>query len=300
MIKKAVIAAAGVGTRMLSVTKELPKEMLPLYAMDEGVPSLKPVLQLIFEQAYAFGIRDFCFVVGRGKRAIEDHFTPDYSYNEMLRKKNNASYDKHGNGLEDFYEKLKNCAVFWVNQSPPLGFGHAVLQASSYIGKDEDFILFAGDTLVLSEGNQYFERIVSCYNKENADVAFLIQNVEEPRSHGVVYGVEASESVYHVSKVVEKPALAESNLIIVPIYLFKQEIFNHLKHLTPDSKNEIQLTDAIQSYISRKGKVVASKIRDDELRLDVGTPETYFKAQVDSFRYYTQSQRNLIEHSLHS
>src|SRR3954451_22680982 len=82
-IKKAVIAAAGLGTRMLSVTKETPKEMLPLYTVDgEAFLGLKPVLQLIFEQLYDFGIRDFCFIVGRGKRAIEDHFTPDYSYNE--------------------------------------------------------------------------------------------------------------------------------------------------------------------------------------------------------------------------
>ena len=127
------------GTIMLSVTKELPKEMLPLYALEgQGFISLKPVLQLIFEQAYDFGIRDFCFIVGRGKRAIEDHFTPDYSYNETLRKKNNILYNKYVLGLDHFYEKLRNCAIVWVNQSPPLGFGHAVLQTSSYIGDDED------------------------------------------------------------------------------------------------------------------------------------------------------------------
>src|SRR5215467_2620525 len=108
MTKKAVIAAAGLGTRMLSVTKELPKEMLPLYALEaEGFLTLKPALQLIFEQVYDFGIRDFCFIVGRGKRAIEDHFTPDYSYNETLRKKNNILYNKYVLGLDHFYEKLR-------------------------------------------------------------------------------------------------------------------------------------------------------------------------------------------------
>jgi UTP--glucose-1-phosphate uridylyltransferase len=291
MIKKAVISAAGLGIRMLSVTKELPKEMLPLYTLaGEGFVSLKPVLQLIFEQVYNFGIRDFCFIVGRGKRAIEDHFTPDYSYNEILRKKNNSAYDKYAAGLFHFYEKLKNCAIFWVNQSPPLGFGHSVLQTSSYIGNEEEFFVFAGDTLILSDKNQHIERVVDCYKRENADIAFLIQNVDDPRSYGVVSGSERSEGVYYVTRVVEKPVVPESNLAIVPIYIFKHQIFNHLKHLSPDSNNEVQLTDAIQSCLSMNGKVTATKIRHDELRLDVGTPETYFKAQVDSFRYYSQFQ----------
>jgi len=294
MIKKAVIAAAGLGTRMLSVTKELPKEMLPLYASErEGFLSLKPVLQLIFEQAYDFGIRDFCFIVGRGKRAIEDHFTPDYSYNETLRKKNNIDYDKYAIGLDHFYEKLKNCAIFWVNQSPPLGFGHAVLQTSSYIGDDEDFFVFAGDTLILSERKQHITHIVNSYKKENADIAFLMQTVEDPQSYGVVSVIESSEGVYYVNRVVEKPAVPMSNLAIVPIYIFKHQIFNHLKHLNPDSRNEVQLTDAIQSCLSMKGKVIATKMKHDELRLDVGTPETYFKAQLDSFRYYNNSPVDL-------
>jgi UTP--glucose-1-phosphate uridylyltransferase len=276
MIKKAVIAAAGLGTRMLSVTKETPKEMLPLYTLDgEGFLSLKPVLQLIFEQLYDFGIRDFCFIVGRGKRAIEDHFTPDYSYNETLRKKDNAAYDKYGLALESFYEKLKSCAIFWVNQSPPIGFGHAVLQAGSYIANDEDFFLFAGD--------------ISCYIKENADVAFLMQSVEDPQNYGVVYGIESYQNVCSVKRVVEKPAVPESNFAIVPLYIFKHEIFKHLKDQTPDPKNEIQLTDAIQSSLSKGNKVIAAKMEDDELRLDVGTPETYFKAQLDSFKYYNPS-----------
>jgi UTP--glucose-1-phosphate uridylyltransferase len=289
MIKKAVIAAAGLGTRMLSVTKELPKEMLPLYALEgEGFLTLKPVLQLIFEQVYDFGIRDFCFIVGRGKRAIEDHFTPDYNYNETLRKKNNIDYDKHAIALEQFYGKLKNCAIFWVNQSPPLGFGHAVLTTRPYIGEDEEFFVFAGDTLILSERKQHIMNIVNSYKKENADIAFITQNVEDPRSYGVVSGSESSEGVYYVDRVVEKPAVPMSNLAIVPIYIFKRQIFDYLEHLSPDSRNEVQLTEAIQSWLSIKGKVIATKMKHDELRLDVGTPETYFKAQLDSFKFYNQ------------
>src|SRR5262249_13677228 len=163
--------------------------------------------------------------------------------------------------------KLKDCAIFWVNQSPPQGFGHAVLQTSSYIGEEEEFFVFAGDTLVLSERKQHIRHMVNSYKKENADIAFLMQHVKDPRSYGVVSCVESSEGVYYVNRVVEKPPVPMSDLAIVPIYIFKHQIFKHLRHLSPDSRNEIQLTDAIQSCLSLKGKVIATKMKNDELRL---------------------------------
>jgi UTP--glucose-1-phosphate uridylyltransferase len=281
--KKAVIAAAGLGTRLLSATKEQPKEMLPLYTRNsQGHLSLKPMLQLIFEQIYDFGIRDFCFIVGRGKRAIEDHFTPDYYYDGTLRNLKSRYLEVSALELEGFHSKLKNSSIFWVNQSPNLGFGHAVLQAHSFIA-NEDFFVFAGDTLIISERNQHLKRLTHCYTRENADAAFLVQSVKDPENYGVVHGTSLSE-VIDVKKVVEKPSIPDSNMAIMPIYIFKNSVFTHLRNLTPDHRNEIQLTDAIGSILTN-GKVVATEIKKDELRLDIGTPETYFKAQVESFNY---------------
>jgi UTP--glucose-1-phosphate uridylyltransferase len=281
--KKAVIAAAGLGTRLLSATKEQPKEMLPVYTSDfQGRLSLKPMLQLIFEQIYDFGIRDFCFIVGRGKRAIEDHFTPDYYYEEILRNKKNRYLEVSAQELERFHTKLKNSSIFWVNQSPNLGFGHAVLQAQSYVA-DEDFFVFAGDTLIISERNHHLKRLTDCYTRENADAAFLVQSVKDPENYGVIHGTSLSEAI-GVKKVIEKPSVPDSDMAIMPIYIFKNNIFTHLRKQNPDHRNEIQLTDAIGSILT-KGKVVATEIRNDELRLDIGTPETYFKAQVESYNY---------------
>ncbi|MEM2294189.1 MAG: hypothetical protein QXX41_13030, partial [Nitrososphaerota archaeon] len=121
------MTAAGLGTRLLLATKEMPKEMLPLFSSGRNVDLLlKPVLQLIFEQLYDLGFREFCFVVGRGKRSIEDHFTPDYNYIELLKGKNKVNLVKN---LEEFYQKVEKSIIFWVNQPEPRGFGHAVLMA---------------------------------------------------------------------------------------------------------------------------------------------------------------------------
>jgi UTP--glucose-1-phosphate uridylyltransferase len=287
--KKAVIAAAGLGTRLLSVTKEQPKEMLPIYTRNsQGHLGIKPMLQLIFEQLYDFGIRDFCFIVGRGKRAIEDHFTPDYYYEETLRNRKNKYLEASALDLEGFHDKLKDSSIFWVNQSPNLGFGHAVLQAQSYVA-NEDFFVLAGDTLIISKRNHHLKRLIDCYSEEKADAAFLVQSVKDPENYGIIQGTRTSE-VIDVKKVTEKPSVPDSDIAIMPIYIFKYSIFSHLRKLDPDHRNEIQLTDAIGSILVN-GKVVATEIKEDELRLDIGTPETYFKAQIESFNYATKKKR---------
>ncbi|MEM2507237.1 MAG: hypothetical protein QXF61_09375, partial [Nitrososphaeria archaeon] len=118
----------------------MPKEMLPLFSSGRnGDLLLKPVLQFIFEQLYDLGFREFCFVVGRGKRSIEDHFTPDYNYMELLKGKNKVNLVKN---LEEFYQKVEKSIIFWVNQPEPRGFGHAVLMAEPFIGQ-EPFLVHA-------------------------------------------------------------------------------------------------------------------------------------------------------------
>ncbi|MCH8860493.1 MAG: hypothetical protein IH843_05075 [Thaumarchaeota archaeon] len=136
-IKKMVITAAGMGTRLLPFTKETPKEMLPIYTKLSSTvkPVLKPILQLIYDSAFDFGIRDFCFVVGRGKRSIEDHFL--VTDHEMKELKKNSE-------MKDLFLKLNKSNIIYVQQPSPKGFGNAVLRARSFVGKD-NFLLHAGD-----------------------------------------------------------------------------------------------------------------------------------------------------------
>ncbi|MCJ7506458.1 sugar phosphate nucleotidyltransferase, partial [Candidatus Bathyarchaeota archaeon] len=155
-IRRVVIPAAGLGTRLLSATKEQPKEMLPMFAREKGRLLVKPLLQLIFEQLHDFGILEFCFIVGREKRVIEDHFTPDNGYLKQLENRGKSHYVA---SLSEFYEKIKCSTIVWINQPEPLGFGHAVLQARSLFG-EEPFLVHAGDTLVVSENHNHLERLL--------------------------------------------------------------------------------------------------------------------------------------------
>lgn len=274
-LRKIVIPAAGLGTRLLPSTKEQPKEMLPLFA--EGVSGgmcLKPMLHLIFEQLYDKGFREFCFIVGRGKRSIEDYFTIDNNYLLML---NSKGKDYSAKELEVFYEKINNSVIIYINQSEPKGFGNAVLTAKPFVG-DDMFLVHAGDSFIISHNNSFLDRLISTALKLNSDATFLIREVVNPKSYGVVEGEEKSDGVYKVIRVEEKPEKPATNLAIMGIYVFSSKIFDALKEVSPDKNDEIQLTDGIQKLIDWGCKVYAVKLREDELRLDIGTPETYIEA----------------------
>ena len=141
-LEKVVITAAGLGTRLLPMSKEMPKEMLPIFVRGVNGLALKPLLQALFEQLYSFGFRDFCFVVGRGKRSIEDHFTPDRGFVKLLRDRGKSALARE---LESFYEMVENSRILFVNQPEPKGFGHAVLMARPFVG-DGLFVVYACDT----------------------------------------------------------------------------------------------------------------------------------------------------------
>ena len=133
MVRKVIIPAAGLGTRLFPATKEQPKEMLPIFSKTEhGDMMVKPVVQLVFEQLHDAGLREFCYVVGRGKRGIEDHFTPDAECIRMLEEmgKNGQASD-----LESFYKKLETSTIMWVNQPEPKGFGNAVFDGTTVCAK---------------------------------------------------------------------------------------------------------------------------------------------------------------------
>lgn len=283
MIRKAIIPAAGLGTRLFSVTKEQPKEMLPVFATtDEGALCLKPIVQRIFEQLFDFGIREFYFIVGRGKRAIEDHFTPEREIIHLLSTQGRSS---QASDLEHFYRRIEKSTIVWVNQPEPKGFGDAVLQTQKLIGT-ERFLVHAGDTFIISkEATTIPARLDEAHQSGNGDATLTIQDVPDPRQYGVAELIGSSNETFDVKRVVEKPDEPTSNHAIMPLYIFEAEIFEALEATTPGKGGEIQLTDAIQRLIETKHTVRAIKLRPDDLRLDIGTPETYWEAIELSYRH---------------
>lgn len=289
-VSKCVITAAGLGTRLLPMSKELPKEMLPVYVKGvTGELILKPVLQALFEQLYSFDIREFCFVVGRGKRAIEDHFIPDWDFVTRLKDSGKTSLALE---MENFYRMLtaKGLTILWINQSLPRGFGHAVLIAKPFSG-NTPFFVCAGDTVIISSGNRFIHRMVEDHLKSGSDVTILLQEVHDPRQYGVAI-VEPTEPLKHrVLRVVEKPSKPPSNLAIMPTYVFNPSIMDALENIEPGVGGEIQLTDAIQCLIDSGHSVRGIQLDIDEIRLDIGTPETYYEAISKSYKYNSSPEK---------
>ena len=274
MIRKVVIPAAGLGTRLLPITKELPKEMLPLFFKGKGGKVyLKPMLQAIFEQLYDEGIREFGFIVGRGKRSIEDHFTPDYSFVEYLENKNKQEL---AGEMQEFYRKISDSTIVFINQPKPKGFADAVYQAKIFT-QNEPFLMHAGDDFVFSRNNHHLKRLIKIFEQHNADVAFLVEEVEDPQKYGVVIGKEVKPYLFEVENVIEKPKKPISKLAVIALYVFKPVIYEGIEKAKPDERGEMQIADAIQALLKRQCKIYALKLRPGERRIDIGTPETYLE-----------------------
>lgn len=262
---KAVITCAGMGNRLLPFTKELPKEMSPIFTKNESL-QVKPILQQIFEDLFGAGIRNFCFVTGRTKRSIEDHFTP--------------ASPEESKKIPTFYNMLLDSTIMWVNQLEPKGFGHAVLVSKPYV-ESESFIVQAGDSIIISNSQHPLNNLISLDDIKEIDAGFLIRKVDDPKRHGIVT-IKEDDPYYRVLKAVEKPENPETSWGIMPLYFFRKSIFDALEKIKPGFNNEIQLTDAIQELISSGKKVVAIPISDD-IVIDVGTPESYWNALSDTY-----------------
>lgn len=287
MIPKVVIPVAGMGTRLLSVTKEQPKEMLPLFTTNpDGSLAVKPLAQIIFEQLRGFGVREFCFVVGRGKRAIVDHFTPDQPFVEKLGRSGKVA---QAQGLKRFYELLSRSDLTWVTQSEPLGFGHSLLAAGSYLG-DGEFLVHAGDTYIIPSGSSHMDRLASAHAKSGADATLLLARVPPTKGYGFAV-TSGNGPILTVNEVVEKPAKPPSNLAIMPIYAFGPAIIRKLTKVRPGVGGEIQLTDGIEKLIEDGGQVQAIVLSRGDVRLDIGTPERYWDALSTSRRLYRKMTR---------
>ena len=223
-IKKAVIPAAGFGTRMLPITKAQPKEMVPVVH--------KPVIQYVVEEAYYSGIREILIITGKHKRAIEDHFDKT-----DLPKK-----DKYTEELDKMLDEIN---IFFVRQREQKGLGDAVKYAEAFVD-DEPFALLLGDNITIPPCTKMlidaFKKYKSCI------VAIEKVPLEKVQFHGVIKGVEIDKGVYLIEDMIEKPKIVEapSNLVILGRYILTPEIFNYLRDIKPGYGGEIQLTDALK------------------------------------------------------
>lgn len=275
-IRKGVLLAAGLGTRLVPYSKEMPKEMLPLFEGVDGKVFLKPVIQMIFEQLYDAGLREFCFVVGRGKRAIEDHFTPDWGFVDYLEESGKEEYAAM---LREFYSKVESSFITWVNQPKPKGTGHAVLMARTFVG-DDYFVAAAADNAFLGENVAL--SLVSLFEKLGAPL-LAVKRVSDPRRYGVVVGRSVGEKLYEVEGIVEKPSKPVSYLANTSLYVFPPEIFKAIDETKPSPRGEVEITDSIQILLNRGVKFYAYESAADWV--DVGTWETFFKAILLSLRH---------------
>ncbi len=261
---KAVIPAAGLGTRFLPATKAQPKEMLPLID--------KPVIQFVIEEAVNSGIDDILIITGRGKRAIEDHFDKSYELEHILETKGKNSILNGVQGISDLAD------IHYIRQREPLGLGHAVYCARKHVG-DEPFVVLLGDDVIFSK-TPCAQQLIKCYKKTRGSVV-AVHAVEKDmiEQYGVIDGVKIKGNTYEVKNLVEKPKPSEapSNLAIIGRYILTPEIFDAIKNTKPGKGGEIQLTDAI-NLLTKKQHVYASEF--DGERYDLGNKADYIKATI--------------------
>ena len=220
-------------------------------------------------------------VVGRGKRAIEDHFTPDGEFLQQL-----VDAGKSTGGLASFYHKLSASNISFINQPRPLGFGDAVLRTERYVS--DPFLVHAGDTYIISEDHSHLKRLTEMCLKYSADVAILLEEVRDPRPYGVVVGDDLEEGVIEIRKAVEKPKTYVSNMAIMPVYIFGSSIFEALSNVQAAPGKELNLTDAMQILISEGKKVIGVNLKSSEIRLDIGSADTLMETlRISSERLAT-------------
>jgi len=223
---KCVLTVAGLGTRLLPLTKETPKEMLPIYSRSKkGKLVLKPVLQVIYESLYEYKIKEFCFVIGRTKRAVKDHFKPDNELLSLLKKQKKSEL---ADTLKDFFIKVKRSRISFVYQPKPIGFGDAIFRSKKFVVNDNYFLLHAGDDIVISKNNDHLRRLQRSFLKYDADVALLLEKVKDPSKYGVVSGPYLEKETLQIRNMVEKPKNPPSKNAIIAIYILKTIIFKYL------------------------------------------------------------------------
>jgi UTP--glucose-1-phosphate uridylyltransferase len=278
-IKKAIIPAAGLGTRFLPATKAMPKEMLPIVD--------KPTIQYIVEEAIEAGIEDIIIVTGKGKRAIEDHFDSAPELEQNLLEKEKFAL------LEEVQKATNLVDIHYIRQKSPQGLGHAVLCAKKFIG-DEPFAVLLGDDIVQSE-RPCLKQLMEQYEKLESSV-IGVMSVPESETHryGVINPLEQIDRLYQVKEFVEKPkqGTAPSNKAIIGRYVFTPQIFKFLEEKEVGAGGEIQLTDAIEK-LNQIQRVFAYEFEGN--RYDVGEKLGFVQTTLEFALQKEELREDLIE-----
>ncbi|MGM0805009.1 MAG: UTP--glucose-1-phosphate uridylyltransferase GalU [Bacillota bacterium] len=264
-VKKAIIPAAGLGTRFLPATKAMPKEMLPIVD--------KPTIQYIVEEAVASGIEDIIIVTGKGKRAIEDHFDMSLELEQNLYEKGKLEL------LEEVRKSTNLVDIHYIRQKEPKGLGHAIWCARKFIG-NEPFAVLLGDDIVKSD-TPCLEQLMKQYHQLQSSVIGVQKVADDQVSrYGIIDGKQLDDRLYSVLDLVEKPKLAEapSNIAILGRYILTPRIFDLLENQKPGAGGEIQLTDAI-AELNALEDVYAYDF--EGIRYDVGEKLGFIKTTID-------------------
>ncbi|MBC2581964.1 UTP--glucose-1-phosphate uridylyltransferase GalU [Clostridium sp. DJ247] len=264
-VKKAIIPAAGLGTRFLPATKAQPKEMLPIVD--------KPTIQYIIEEAVSSGIEEILIITGRNKRAIEDHFDKSVELEDELR-------NNHKEELLQLVQNVSNMVdIHYIRQKEPKGLGHAIGRAKTFVGK-EPFAVMLGDDIVDSEV-PCLKQLIHCYDEYKTSI-LGVQPVAETQvsKYGIVKGIKIEDKVYKVKDLIEKPKVEEapSNIAILGRYIITPKIFEILEKTAPGKGGEIQLTDALKELA--KQEAMYSYCFDGK-RYDVGDKFGFLQANIE-------------------
>lgn len=268
-IIKVVIPTAGLGTRLLPITKAVPKVMLPV--------GNKPVVQYVVEEAQQAGLKQVIFITGKGEEIIKKHFTPDHDLRYHLGKKRDRQ------SLHELeFEKIP-LHYYYVRQDEPRGLGNAILQAQDQVGEDV-FVVALGDTIMENPpGKSIIIKLCQVQKEQNAAAVLAVEYKEKSRisQYGVIDpSSDIQGDVMDIKGVVEKPDPSEapSSYAIAARYVFTPDIFDALEGVSPDGKREWELTDAVNLLLKRGKKVCAVLLGEGYKRHDVGHFESYYKA----------------------
>ncbi len=264
-VRKAVIPAAGLGTRFLPATKAQPKEMLTIVD--------KPAIQYVVEEAIEAGIDDILIVTGTAKKSLEDHFDRNFELETLLERKN-----KHAE-LQQIIDIAEMATFHFTRQGQPLGLGHAVLMAEQHVG-DEPFVVLLPDELMTSRGGTVKAMVEAFEEYGCSNVALREVPMEDVSSYGCAATEDVAEGIVRIPHIVEKPAVADapSNRVVMGRYLFTPDIFEHLHNTKPGVGNEIQLTDAMAKVASGSGLF---GVIDNRGSWDAGQKLDFLRAQVE-------------------